>query len=145
MCTDDQSMLFRTKRRDWLLGWGASPFPAQRLVSTGSAGLSVCLSLCFCFCLGATMKIICLTNLPLCLPLSSLFSFAVAVVRCFLVFNACKHSLEDVSTFACLCVHRNQAEPSEQIKLSAVEEKRNMEPFSLSRAQSCFLMAALSS
>lgn len=80
------------------------------------------------------------------IPLSAPFSFAAAVVViCFLIFSACKHSLEDVSTFACRCVQRNQAETSEQNNLSAVKEKRRMEPFSLSMAQICFLMASFSS
>lgn len=90
------------------------------------------------------MKIICPTNLPLFLPSSSLFSFAAAVVVwCLVVFIACEHLSENVSTFACLCVHRNQAEPSEHNNLSAVEQRRKMGTvFSVQGAEPFFLLIA---
>ena len=41
-----------------------------------------------------------------------------------MLLSVCKLMSENVSTFASLCPHRNQAEPSEHNKLSAVEERR---------------------
>lgn len=48
---------------------------------------------------------------------------------------------ENLSTFAGLCVHRNQTKPSRKKKLSAVEERRNAGAYFCAELL-CFLIAA---